>query len=288
MGNLEGLSESGALDPGFFRNWINWFFENQDLPLDDPNSVLVVAVPRPTHSVAFDTSAGTLEALLPPTYIGFSRVIRDVRDDLRENVFRDGSRLEICSYPVKPIATRLGLAKYGRNNVTYVEGMGSYHELVCLLTDAELRPDDGVPTKPKPLAECESCDRCMRSCPTAAILTDRFLINAARCLTNYNESEGPFPNDLPPSVHHCLIGCLVCQRVCPVNKGKYRVEDTGAFFDRQETDVLLSLEKDKDNPAAAAVREKFERLGLSEDTALMGRNLRALIEKHRGRVKRAD
>jgi epoxyqueuosine reductase len=289
MGKLEGLSESGSLDPGFVRGWINWFFQNRDLPLDDAKSLIVVAVPRPTHSVAFETSAGRIDALLPPTYVGFSRTIRDVRDDLRNGVFRDGGGLEICTYPVKSIATRIGLAKYGRNNITYVEGMGSYHELVCLLTDVELRPEDGMRlTGPQPLAECEDCDRCIRSCPTAAIPRDRFLINAARCLTNYNESEGPFPRDVPPSAHHCLIGCLVCQRVCPINKRRYRVEDTGLFFDRDETEILLSLEENRDNPAAAAVRAKFERLGMSEDPLLMGRNLRALIEKHRGRVKRAD
>jgi epoxyqueuosine reductase len=36
---------------------------------------------------------------------------------------------------LKRLAVRSGLARYGRNNVTYVEGMGSFLELSASLTD---------------------------------------------------------------------------------------------------------------------------------------------------------
>lgn len=283
---LGALKVAGGLDPDFVRDRIAWFFEDQESPLENPKSLLLVAVPRPTHSVSFETSAGAIRAILPPTYVNYRATMEEVREGLREEVFSANGRLELCFAPLKSAATLMGLAKYGRNNITYVPGMGSYHELVGMLTDVELTTPPGSGSKtPEHLAECDSCDRCIRSCPTRAIPGDRFLIRAERCLTNYNESSEPLPDHVPMKAHHCLIGCMVCQRVCPLNKGKYRVESTGVSFDRKETDVFLSLKKESTDSASRAVSAKFERLGLTEDTSLLGRNLRALIEKQDATLK---
>jgi epoxyqueuosine reductase len=280
--HLETLRKTGDLDPDFVSERINWFFEPMELPVENPKSILVVAVPRPTHSVRFETSTGPVDALLPPTYVDYLRTMDRIKESLREEVFTSGARLERCFAPIKSTAARLNLTKYGRNNISYIDGMGSYYELVGLITDVELRPLRGCPTAaPAHLEECDSCDRCIRSCPTGAIPRDRFLIHAERCLTNYNESEAPFPANVPPSAHHCLVGCLICQRVCPANKGLYKVENTGISFDRRETEIFLQCKKEGADPASAAVRTKFERLGLTEDTFLMGRNLRALVDRKR-------
>jgi epoxyqueuosine reductase len=286
--SLESLRRAGDLDPDFVCERIPWFFDKQEPPVENPKSLIVVAVPRPTHSVAFETPSGRIDALLPPTYVDYRRTMEAVGHSLRTEVFGDCPRLELCFTPVKSAATRLGLAKYGRNNITYVEGMGSYHELVGLLTDVELSPRPGHELQePAPLPECETCDRCIRSCPTGAILRDRFLIRAERCLTNYNESEEPFPEDVPPSAHHCLVGCLVCQRVCPANKGLYKVEDTGMSFGRDETEIFLQCKKECSDRESKAVRAKFEQLGLTEDATLMGRNLSALIRSREERARRS-
>ena len=58
--------------------------------------------------------------------------------------------------PLKPLAVRLGLVRYGRNNVTYAPGMGSYIQLLGYLTDASLPlPDGWRPQEPTLLPECE-------------------------------------------------------------------------------------------------------------------------------------
>jgi len=44
-------------------------------------------------------------------------------------------------FPFKTLATRTGLAKYGKNNITYTECGGSYHRLTAFYTDMDLETD---------------------------------------------------------------------------------------------------------------------------------------------------
>ena len=68
---------------------------------------------------------------------------------------------------------------------------------------------------------------------------DRVLLHAERCLTYINENPGPWPTFVPTRAHHCLLGCLLCQRSCPANS-KLPIESTGVAFSREETEALLA------------------------------------------------
>ena len=58
---------------------------------------------------------------------------------------------------------------------------------------------------------------CVKACPTGAIREDNFLIRAERCLTYYNEEPGNLPQWIDIKWHNALIGCRICEKVCPEN-----------------------------------------------------------------------
>jgi epoxyqueuosine reductase len=177
---------------------------------------------------------------------------------------------------MKRLAARTGLARYGRNNICYVEGMGSFLTLSAFYSDM---PRGETPWRDLvPMDACASCSACEKSCLTGAIHPARFLIDTARCLSFYNEAPGDFPEWLPEAVHHCAYDCLRCQMACPQNAA-YSGNSIGPIeFDEDETEELLSGRgiagfKPESKKAAALA-------GLGAWPQALPRNLRALIEKH--------
>jgi epoxyqueuosine reductase len=283
--DFDNLRKAGALDPEFALEALSWFRFPEGLPIENPRSVVILVVPRPSHSVSFELERGRLDTMLPPTYVDYRKTMAKIRDRVRTEVLEPDCQIELLPAPLKATAAKLNLILYGRNNISYVRGIGSYYELVGLLTDVELQPPcDHGSAGPAHLPECNSCDRCIRACPTQAINEDRFLINAERCLTRYNESKDPFPDSVPPSAHHCLIGCLVCQRVCPLNLGLHRVDPTGVAFNREETEAFLKWREDSDDPVWSAVCAKLKGLGLTENGAILSRNLHALLNRRAAKM----
>ncbi len=242
------------------------------------SGIVVVDMPRPAHAVTFDTEGGPLETVLPPTYFHYRGTTEEIRADLaREGL--PGARLETLRAPLKQVAARLGLVSYGRNNVTYAPGFGSYHQLAGFLTDARLPlPQGWQPSEPKLLDRCLRCRACVRSCPTGAIQKDRVLLDADRCLTFVNERPGAWPEFVGPSVHHTIIGCLACQRRCPENP-KLPVVPSGVAFTREETRALLTDPEPRGAPEWEGVRSKLALLGQPYAEDVFGRNLRALTAR---------
>ena len=147
--------------------------------------------------------------------------------------------------PVAATSTPGGLGQYGRNNICYVPGMGSFHRLWAFYSDLVWQEDNWQ--EAQMMASCQNCSVCLRNCPTGAITSERFLLHAERCITFHNEQPGdvPFPTWMDPCWHNCLIGCSYCQNVCPQNKDFWhRVERGAEFSDRQgdlERPVVIRL-----------------------------------------------
>ena len=242
----------------------------------DPWKILVVVMPRPAHLVRFLAGGRTVETVLPPTYERYRPTFEDVRSELAESVLR-GATVETLSVPLKLLSARLGLVRYGRNNVTYSPSAGSYLQLLGYLTDADL-PEKAHRHLQAPalLDECDGCGVCEALCPTSAIGDDRVLLHVDRCLTLINETPGPWPSWLPEGVHSCLIGCLACQRRCPANPELTTI-DSGVLFSEEETSALLA-EGERNGPVWAGIRHKLETLGQPYQEAIVGRNLKALMQ----------
>ncbi len=113
----------------------------------------------------------------------------------------------------RDLAQRAGLGWIGRNTCLINPKLGSYFLLAEILLDLELLPDSAFQTD-----HCGSCTRCIRSCPTDCILTDR-TIDARRCISYLTiELKDQIPLELRPQMGGWIFGCDICQMVCPWNR----------------------------------------------------------------------
>jgi len=239
-------------------------------------SVVVGAVARPLTQAILTWQGAERMVQVPPHYAGY----RTVPDGLAAAV---SAALEPLGYgaarfepPLKTLATCAGLARYGRNNIAYVEGLGSYLMLAACVSDAP-PPEDAAWSGPQALERCADCAACRHACPTAAIRADRFLLHTGRCLTLHNEDTEPLPLWIDPRWHHVAVGCLRCQLACPENATVELEIAPPERLDEAETAAILAGE-----PAEGRTPEtqaKMGRCGLDYSPELIARNLRLLLEQ---------
>jgi len=293
-GKLEERRDGGAIDAGFYRENLAGFGYLSDCGVDRPEAVLVVSVPRPAHIVACERGDGAFESIIPPTYHRYGEFFEDILAELKR-ALGGGTAIGILKAPLKSLSVHMGLTVYGRNNVTYAPGFGSYHQLCGYVVGGEagrmLREAFGR-ARPEPaessLELCRTCRACLKACPTAAIRGDRFLISAEKCFTLIAESRGALPDGIRTAGPNCLVGCLACQVVCPENRGKLTYERLDVAFTDAETEALLALGRreaagkglesgrtpDGVSPSLwVAIKEKFDRLRISVDIEAAARNL---------------
>ena len=196
---IRGRAEDGALSEPFYRERLDFLSFEPPADLPGARSILVVAVPTPPMRLFFRRRGERVPVLVPPTYVGYTRRTESVQAVLAGWLAVAGLRLAKPRLPLKTLAARAGLAEYGRNNIAYVPGMGSFLQLVAAFTDLPCEEDPW--REPKALDRCDSCVTCVRHCPTGAITEDRFLIRVERCLTFHNEAADDFPDWMDPAWH---------------------------------------------------------------------------------------
>jgi epoxyqueuosine reductase len=268
--HLEGL-----FDEEFYQERLISFDWDPPQGLPDATSIMVVAVPDPQRRITFEWHRRSVPATVPPTYLYWQSVDKRVEDALSEILQPDGYHVTLANLPKKLTAVHSGLAAYGRNNVTYVPGKGSFNRLVVFWSD--LPCDEDRWQELRMMGACEKCQACQRACPTGAIDPARFLLRAERCLTFLNEKppEVAFPAWVDPSWHNCLVGCLHCQRVCPANKEVTDWMEGDEVFSEEETALLLDAVAQEHLPPETLA--KLERLDLIELLDVLPRNLSALV-----------
>ena len=295
------LRDEGAFDPAFFDSLLGWMMEPGPRGERWRGSVILAAVPRPAHVVKFDSGDGRdVDLVLPPTYHRYYPLFDDVLADLDGFT---GRRLSprLLKAPLKTLAAMTGLVRYGRNNLVYVDGFGSYLQLMGFSTETRLaawEPEegfgkvgaqtDGAGTGPRPasalsLDECRTCRACRKACPAGAVAGDRFLLRGERCLTALSEADGPaLPEVYGKLPTRCLIGCLACQERCPANKGRLRFERLDVRFTAGETAYLAG--ERGDGAPSPELTEKVRALACTDLTisnegagSILRRNLRSLL-----------
>jgi epoxyqueuosine reductase len=270
---IEGKHQAGIFNEVFFRKWLAQFKFSIPETLNTAKSIIVTATPQPQVRVTFTWKGKLYPIIIPPTY--FYHTDQQVQNSLEEVLGPEGYKLEKVVLPIKFLAVSSGLAQYGRNNITYIEGLGSFYRLKGYFTDLPIEED--LWFEPRVMDACAHCKACEKGCPTGAIGGDRFMIRAEKCLTYWNEGEEAFPDWVDPSCHNSLVGCMKCQLACPQNK-KFKdwIEDQSRF-DELETELLLKGVSKNTLPAETV--EKLEKTGLIDYLEMLPRNLGVLLSK---------
>ena len=234
-------------------------------------------MPQHITRVKFEWQGIIYPADFSPTY--YNKTFDTHTEGILKSILNDTGYSTIKAHlALKTLAVCSGLSEYGKNNISYAAGMGSFYRLVAFYTDCPCEEDDWQ--EPRLMKACESCSLCREACPTGSISADRFLIHAENCLGFLNESNPDFPYWVrkQPDYSSAFIGCMLCQFACPVNKPYSDKTTDGPLFSEEETGLLLNktpLEK-----LSTDTRQKLDNPGATF-YALITSNLKALIEKQK-------
>jgi len=143
------------------------------------------------------------------------RRLKRLADRLRALPFAAEFRTFVDTGPAmeREHAARAGLGWVGKHTLLINPGRGSWFVLGGIATTLHILPE---PTAAPVTDHCGTCTRCIDACPTQAITP--YSVDARRCVSYLTiEHEGVIDTSLHAGVGDRLIGCDVCQEVCPFN-----------------------------------------------------------------------
>ena len=274
---VKKINDEKLLDPEFYNEYKKYFEFEPKTDFGEVKSLFMVAMPLPQYEIIFNWNNKEVPLRVPPTYLRGRALINEAKTFLTELLKPSGYSVEFARLPQKSLAVRVGLAKYGKNNITYIPGMGSFHRLFTFYSDFPFEQENWQELRIMDL--CKECSACVYNCPTGAIPKDRFLLRAERCLTFHNEHpvDVPFPDWIDPSWHNCLVGCLHCQKVCPANEKVVNWIEPGPSFSEEETKLLLNGTTVENLPEKT--KRKVEEHGLGYYLSVYPRNLGVLLDR---------
>ena len=139
--------------------------------------------------------------------------------------------------PVKAAAFCAGLGKYGKNSLIYAKEYGSFITIHTVVTDALFDYDN---TFSGVLTDCGNCNLCIDTCPTKAITCDGRL-SKGRCLREHMMSKNCVPLEMRKLLGSCILGCDICQIVCPMNNDRYEKAVLPADEEAKAFDIVKIL-----------------------------------------------
>jgi len=277
--DIDKLDRDGKLSANkIYRQYLNNAKFKIPESITDVQSVIVVAVFNRPMLVDFYFKGAKYETMLPPNYYDDGLTEEDLCRMIQNEVIRTpGYNVERAKHVcLKLLAVRSGLGRYGRNNICYVEGMGSLHALYAFFTDFRFKSDKLHEIKMMDV--CTACEECIDHCPTGSLSKANFVIDAGKCLSLYNEIKGEFPEWIDPHAHNSLMGCMKCQLCCPANQKALR--RTGRIEDVTEEETEKILNENVDDKTVNSLSRKL-RMFSSEDAhdflPVLARNLRVLL-----------
>ncbi len=150
---------------------------------------------------------------------------REMADALRS--MGEEARL-LSEVRLKPLLTLLEDFSQGRNTLHYHNKYGSrFHVQVIGLASRCAAEESGL-RKGKTEDMCGSCRKCQQACPGKAIPEEGFLRD--KCIRQHMLKGPPVPEALRPLMEDRLLGCDICQQVCPYNAGLTEGGSVGEGF----------------------------------------------------------
>ena len=186
------------------------------------------------------------------------------------------SYVDTGAFSERNLAAQAGLGWIGKNAMLIHPQYGSWFWLGEILTTATLEINQKALTD-----HCGTCNKCIEACPTDAIIKDKRAIDSQKCIAYWNiEHRGAIPEIFQHAIKDWLLGCDICQEVCPWNKHSLKhgrkilgepMQTCLSLKDVKEmnTDTYKKLYKN-----TALSRPKLE--GLQRNAAIVEKNLSLL------------
>lgn len=132
----------------------------------------------------------------------------------------------------REFAQLAGIGWQAKNTLVINKQFGSYFLLAALLLDTQLVYDAAVVQ-----SHCGTCTACLDACPTDAFVSAGVL-DARKCISYLTiEHRTPIPDALREGMGDWILGCDVCQEVCPWNRKAIK-SDEPAFAPLAELNPL--------------------------------------------------
>jgi len=279
--HMNVLARDGKLSENdIFRGHLRELEYGPPASFPDARSVIILATFTRLMFVRFHLRGEPYDIMMPPQYYSTGMSAEDLKSTVLTKVVGEpGHAVERANaVQLKALAVRSGLARYGRNNICYVDGMGSLLTFHAYFTDYT-RPEDhwGEMTF---MPACRDCRLCIGACPFGCISIENAVIDVGRCLTLYNEVQGEFPDWIDPEAHNALMGCMKCQLCCPANRDAIRCAGRLEDVTEEETMRILEGKPDADLlESLSAKLRKFAPTQSEEYFPMLTRNLKALLER---------
>ncbi|MHA2251210.1 MAG: 4Fe-4S double cluster binding domain-containing protein [Candidatus Kariarchaeaceae archaeon] len=272
--DIDQLKRTGKLSSNeTYRSYIDdmKFALPEDFP--EAKSIVVMAIYNKPLLVNLHLSGDKHRITIPPQYYVTGLKTEYLQALISNDIIKKpGFRIErTTSVHLKLLAVRSSLGKYGRNNLCYVEGMGTMLALFAFFTDYQFDEDHW--SEKNMMDRCVDCRICLNRCPNKAISENNFVVDVGKCITLYNEVEGEFPEWVEPDIHNALFGCMKCQEECPENRA---VIDDADWLEDIPADIAKKLLQGRLDENDHSL---YDRLLLSDPTRLKvtTRNLIALV-----------
>ena len=139
-----------------------------------------------------------------------------------------GIRAERAEVPVREMLLRAGVGSPLKNGLTYLPGFGTRYSVQTLLV-ALPEPIYTPVREPEPV-RCSACHACERICPSKAISDEGYDFQS--CARAY--MGGDPMEDWVMDALGCILGCELCQRICPYNLGIEPIAELPEAFRLEE------------------------------------------------------
>ena len=112
----------------------------------------------------------------------------------------------------KAWAAKAGIGWMGKHSNIINREFGSWIFIANIITSSVFEYTEQIPDF------CGSCTACIDACPTDAIVSD-YVVDSNKCISYLTiENKGEIPEKLIGKFDSWLVGCDICQDVCPWNK----------------------------------------------------------------------
>ncbi|HEY3424454.1 MAG TPA: 4Fe-4S double cluster binding domain-containing protein [Negativicutes bacterium] len=270
---MEKLYQSSLIHNDLIHKYLKGFQYDYSAVLSNAQSVIIAAIPQPITILRFVWRKKEQAIVVPPTYI-YTEAEKHVLHITEGELIKENFSLVRAKLPLKLLAVKSGLSQYGRNNISYISGMGSFYRLIALVSDMPSDSDTWLNIQRMPA--CNNCLACLNSCPAKCIDINSNIIRATKCLTYINESPEPFPDWAAYNWHNSLVGCMRCQLACPQSRDYILTRNFGEILTESEIGVLLNETDFTSLPKTTF--DILEKLNLTDyELTTLQRNLKALL-----------